>query len=75
MNDIIVTVGSVTYAIKLRRLLSRAGIRSKLVKVENQDTKSGCTHAVRISPNDFYNAVVIMKEYGISYSVYQHKTK
>ncbi len=70
MNDIIVSVGSVTYAIKLRRLLSRAGIRSKLVKVEGKDIQSGCQHAVSIRYEDFYNAVVIMREKNIPYSVY-----
>ncbi len=75
MNDIIVTVDSVTYAIKLRRLLSRAGIRSKLVKIEDTVTNKGCAHAVSISYNDFYNAVSIMKKYGFPYSLYQPKIK
>ena len=70
MNSIIVTVGAVTYAIKLRRLLLRAGIRSKLVKVDNTRTENGCTHGVRIDERDFYSAVVVMKSNGVNYSVY-----
>ena len=69
MNSTIVTVGTVTYAIKLRRLLLRAGIRSKLVKVESA-SNDGCTHGVKINSSDFYRAVVVMKGNNISYSVY-----
>ena len=70
MKKITVTVGTVTYAIKLRKLLLRAGIRSKLVKVNNKKTEGGCTHGVELDEIDFYNAVVIMKNNGISYSLY-----
>ena len=70
MNSTIVTVGTVTYAIKLRRLLLRAGIRSKLVKVDNTNTEGGCSHGIAINESDFYPAVVVMKSNGIKYSVY-----
>ena len=68
MNNIIVTVGTVTYAIKLRKLLLREGIRSKLVKVDNSEGR--CSHGIAINENDFYQAVVVMKSNGIKYSVY-----
>ena len=70
MKSIIVTVGSVTYAIKLRKLFLRAKIGSKLVKVDNTRTENGCTHGLEIAESDFYRAVVIMKSSGINYSVY-----
>ena len=73
MNNIIVTVGSVTYAMKLRKLLLREGIQSRLVKVDNTTEGKGCSHGVEISESDFYSAVVIMKENRIAYSVYQGK--
>lgn len=75
MNNITVTVGSVTYAIKLRRLLSRGGIRSKLVKVDDEENGGGCTHGVEIGDFDFYRAVVIMKANSVKYSVYTPKKK
>ena len=70
MKSIIVTVGSVTFALKLQKLFLRAKIRSKLVKVDNTRTENGCTHGLMISESDFYQAVVIMKSNGINYSVY-----
>ena len=75
MNNIIVTVGSVTYAIKLRRLLSRSGIRSKLVKLENSNNQNGCTHGVELHYSDFYHAVTIMKANSIDYTVYNSNKK
>lgn len=69
LNNVTVTVGTVTYAIKLKKLLSRAGIRSRLVKAEGTTAGEGCTHGVEISSSDFLFAVVIMKENGIPYSV------
>ena len=71
MNNTIVTVGSVTYAIKLRKLLSREGIQSKLIKVEDARGRLGCTHGVELKKTDFLSAVVIMRENDISYSIYE----
>ena len=68
MNNIIISVGSVTYAIKLKKLLAREGIKTTLVKKE---TASGCTHGVELSEGDFLGAVVIMRENGIAYTVYK----
>ena len=70
LNNITVTVSSVTYAIKLKKLLSRGGIQSKLVKVEDKEGKSGCLNGVTINNSDFLSAVVIMKENKIDYTIY-----
>ncbi len=71
MNSITVTVGGVTYALKLKKLLSRAGIRSKLVKVDNTEESLGCSHGLELYEADFYCAVMIMKENRFAYSVYK----
>ena len=64
------TVGSVTYAIKVRKLLERAGVKAKLVKVDSSKSKSGCTYGIQLSNENFYDAVSILKNNGINYSVY-----
>ncbi len=74
MNSIIVTVGAVTYALKLKKLLLREGIRSKLVKVDSMADGVGCSHGLRIDKRDFYSAVLIMKTNGFNYSVYRPKS-
>lgn len=73
MNNIVITVGTVTYAIKLRKLLSRDGIYARLMKVENVEGALGCIHGVEINERDFLRAVVIMKNNNIEYSIYKTK--
>lgn len=70
MNKTTITVGSVTYAIKVRKLLERAGVKSKLIKVDSSKTKSGCTYGIELQSSFFYDAVNVLKNNGISYSVY-----
>ena len=65
-----ITVGSVTYAIKARRLLMRMNIKSKLVKLDTKKSKNGCTHGLEFSTEDFYAAVMGLKNAGINYSIY-----
>ena len=70
MKKTTVTLDSVTYAIKLRKLLSRAKIKSRLIKVSDGAKLGGCAHGVEFDEEYFYDAVVIMKENGINYSLY-----
>ena len=70
LNTAILTVGSVTYAIKARKLLLRSGIRSKLVKVNENKSARGCSHGIEIDGSDFYSVVAVLRESGIPYSVY-----
>jgi len=71
LKSITVTVGSVTYALKLKKLLNRGGIEARLIKVEDKNGLLGCLHGVRLKEADFLDAVVIMRENNISYSVYE----
>ena len=68
MKKIMITVGGVTYAIKLRKLLLRDGIESELIKISSSKS-GGCTHGVRIRDRDLFRAIGIMREKGIDYSV------
>ena len=70
MNKIIIILGGVTYAMKLKKLLLREGIRSKQVKLSNAEAYNGCVYGIEIERMDFLRAVVIMKENGIQYSVH-----
>ena len=69
MNTTVLTLGSVTYAIKGRKLLMRAGINSKLVKVSGGTVGAGCNHGLEISSDDFYSAVSVLRAAGVAYSV------
>lgn len=64
MKKVIIYVGAMTYALKLRKMLTRAGIESRQVK--NLDGE-GCTHGVEIMYPDFYSAIAILKKSGMEY--------
>ena len=73
MNTATITVGSVTYALKVKKSLEREGIRATLVKVDSSKSKNGCTYGIKISNNNFYDAISVLRNYGIEYSVYNDK--
>ena len=69
MDNTTITVGSVTYAIKARRLLTSAGIKARTVKLSGDGGSLGCVHGIVVASSRFFDAVVILKENGIEYSL------
>lgn len=69
MNTITINTDSVTYAIKAKKLLERSGIVAALIKSDTAGKKDGCTYGVRIESSRFYDAALILKNGGISFSV------
>lgn len=69
MKKCTVIVEGYTRAIRLRNLLTRAKIKSRQIKLDNTDKKAGCAHGIELLEEDFFSAVVIMKENGIPYSL------
>ena len=67
METTTLAVESVTYAMKAKKLLRQAGIRSKLIKPNNAE--SGCGYAVEIDRSDFLAAVAVLRKNLISYNV------
>jgi len=70
LNNTIIAVGSVTYAIKAKKLLERQGVNAVLVKVDSSKNDGGCTHGIRINASYLYDAIAILKKMGIDYRVY-----
>ena len=66
-----ISVGSVTVALKLRKLLIRARIPSRLIKLNSNESPGGCSSGVEIYERDFYSAVMVMRENGIAYTLGQ----
>ena len=69
MKRTIITVGSVTYAIKLRKILLKEKIASRLIKLDTEAERAGCTHGLEIDAGDLYAAIMIMKNQGIEYKL------
>ena len=61
MDNTTIAVGSITFAVKARRLL----------KVAPSETAGGCSYGIVIASARFFDAVVILKENGVPYSVYR----
>lgn len=72
MRSVILTVSTPTYAIKAKRILRNSGIDAEIVKLDTI-TRGGCTHGISISDTLFYDAIAILREKGIAYSVYTEK--
>ncbi len=70
-EQVILTVGSMTYAIKAKRILARAGIRIAIKKLDKTETKQGCAYGIEIPKDYLYTAVDRLKEARIPYSVYE----
>ncbi len=71
MKTTVLTVGSVTYAIKAKRLLSREGISAKLIKSNAENTAEGCAYGIKFPTKDFYGAVSVLRSAGIYYQIYE----
>lgn len=70
MRNVILTLETVTYSIKSKKLLSNSGIVSKVVKIHPNQNNKSCTYGIEIKHNDFYGAVAILRNNGINYTVY-----
>ena len=66
MTKILLTVPSVTYAAKARRILAKSGLRSRIVKTEGNNDGE-CTHGLEINGQDFLDVVRLFIENGIPY--------
>ena len=67
MEQCILTVGTVTYAIRARKLLSSLGIRARLVKSTRSGGMGGCVYGVEIPTADMTLAADALKRAGISF--------
>ncbi len=69
LNDVRFTFASFTYANKAKKLLARANVYSKLIKLGTQETGTGCTHGLSVSGENYYRAVEILRSNNVNYRV------
>ena len=58
-----ILIGSISYAIKAKRLLAREGITSNLVK--ESDNTSGCSYGISFDGRDSFRISAVLKDAGI----------
>ncbi len=74
MKKVTLTFWSITYAIKVRKLLLGIGIKSKLIKIDSRLTNEGCVYGVEIEERYLLDAVAELKRREIKYSLRQGDT-
>lgn len=65
MNEIYLTVHSLTNAQKMKKILTRSGINAKIVRPELSLSEKGCAYAVLISEKVFAETIEILEMYRI----------
>lgn len=73
MKKNIVTVKTITIGLKGKKLLNARGIKSGIVKIDSTRSETGCQYGLEFYERDFYEAISILKDHGISYGVYKQK--
>ncbi len=67
MKKSIITLESVTYATKAKKLLSQNGIKVRVVKLSS--TKSGgCTYGIEFDEADYLDIALYLKNAGLVYN-------
>ena len=68
MKTDILTVPTVTIALKAKKALSRRGIKANVIKIDSSVHQSGCSYGIEFPASEFYNVISIMKEAKITYN-------
>ena len=68
-----VTVSSVTYAIKVKKILNGMKINARIVKVGSSKPNGGCEYGVEFQNVYFYDVIAKLKELGLEYSIYKQE--
>ena len=67
MEQCILTVGTVTQAIRARKMLAAAGIAARLTKSTQGGARGGCAYSVEVSPADMHAAMELLDSRQIPY--------
>ncbi|MBP5348903.1 MAG: DUF3343 domain-containing protein [Clostridia bacterium] len=62
-----ILIGSISYAIKAKRLLAREGITANVVK--ETDKTEGCSNGLSFSERDAYRVTAILSQAGIGFKM------
>ena len=70
MKSTVIIFPSLTYAMKVKKILDRKGIRSKVVKISSDSNGASCIYGVRVSYENYYDVIDMLIKNRIEYSVY-----
>ena len=68
MKKSIIAISSVNHALRAEKLLSAKGIPAKLIKLQPEMTKKGCSYGLEINRKDVPAAISYLDSSSIPYS-------
>ena len=69
MKKILIKIGSITYALKTKKILSNIGIKAKVIKTSS--VSNGCAYSIEISEDQLFTVIAELKRQGIDYELSQ----
>lgn len=72
MGKVTITLSSPTYAQKAKRLLKVRGITAEIVKLLPEN-RSGCSYGIKIDEKLLFDAISILRNADIKYSILTEK--
>ena len=69
MGKITIRLSSVTYAMKVKKMFLRNGISANVVKTGISSKDNGCAYGLNINRSNLFDAIRLLKESGIAYSL------
>ena len=65
----IITIPTLTMALKAKKILSKNGIQARIIKLDS--SKSGCTYGLEFSEGCFYDVIALLRQNEIEYSYHK----
>ena len=65
MQKRLIKIGSITYALKVKRALSDLGIKTKVLKTSSE--ANGCIYSLEVPDEKLFSVISEIKKLGISY--------
>lgn len=66
MHDYILLFGSITYAMKAKRLFEREGLTCELQRISPRE-KGGCSYGLRIEGGALLHATMLLRDASVPY--------
>ena len=62
MKTDIITIPTVTMALKAKKLLSKQGIKAKVVNINGDINSNGCSYGIEFSSTYYFSVIAILKD-------------
>lgn len=67
MKKDIITIPTVTMALKAKKLLARQGVKARVINISGTQSKNGCAYGIEFDSSHYFSVVSILKNAEIPY--------